>query len=74
MKSTKKGEAFTLPKYPSLYINREGNVVVMMFSYGQGVVVYAEDASPHHVGLLVDDWDMGVFNLYGGEITLSNGV
>ena len=58
------------PKYPALYKSKDNGRVVLFTEAGIGFLVYSKDE--RNIGHSSSGWEMGRFELFEGEITLSN--
>ena len=67
-KSTAKNRIIRTRDYPWLGTNAE--IVVLFYMYGVGTVVL--DGIHYTIGLHKDDWNMGQFQDFTGEVTIKN--
>lgn len=70
IKSTQQSKTNTKPSYPKLMENYKNDLVVLFWSPEVGVVVRANHY--HAVGHYSNDWRIGAFSDYKGQITLEN--
>ena len=71
VRSKKSNRELKSINFPRLMINKSSGKIVLMDDYGSGMVML-QGSSADPVGFYSNEWVMGIYENFDGEVTLNN--